>query len=311
MAQTVEPGVRDEAAERFGVDPGTLVELVRDGAPDGLVLSGSRDGGDVFLKIKQVSPDDLGVEHARVALQQHVGGRVRVPTYLPSRQGRVVEVLDGGHVATLTARVPGRHLRIPEDFTPAVVREWAGTVGRLHAAARDWPQADALPDWRSEHAGFLAGCRDNELRDVWLELGTAMAQLPTDPGGYGAVHNDPHTGNLLLVPDGTLALIDFDVAARHWYLTDLAIAIAHPVWELRRADPASVRPFVTTVLGSYRAQNPLAASWDEHLPLLVRYRMALLTLAMQAEVDGGPLPGWVSDMRRWVLSGEPMADLGV
>ena len=313
MPITIPPPVLRTAAVRFGVDPGGLDALERGGAPDGAVFPCRRDGLDAFLKIKPVAADGLDAERDRIDVVRYLRGRVGVLTYLPSLDGHLLEVVtddDGGAVVvTLTQRAPGRHLTMPEDFTPEIIRAWAGTLGRIHAAMRHYDGGTHLPTWRDEHAMFLAGCRDHAVGRVWRELGEETGRLPTDPAGFGVVHNDLHSGNLLLGPDGRMTVLDFDVCARHWYATDLAILLVHPIWDLRRKDPSAIQPFVDTALAAYAAQYPLSAEHLAHTPLLMRYRMALFVLAMAVELGDTPRPPWLAEIRTWVLSGEPVADI--
>lgn len=292
---------------RFGVDPATAEPLRRGGAPDGLVLACRRDGAPAFCKIKPLGGDDLARERDVVALQQYLSGSIGVVTYLPSLTGKVLEELPG-HVVTLTAQAPGRHVDEAEALEPTFVRAWAGTLGRIHAATRTWAGGAALRSWRGEHELFRAGCRDPEMAELWADLHQRMAALPTDRDGFGVVHNDLHYGNLLLAPDGALTVLDFDVASRHWYATDLAILLVHPVWSLR-GRPDDARRFVAAAVEAYLAEYPLPAARLADVPLLAHYRMALFVLAMQDELGGAPLPEWLGDVRAWVLADEPLPGL--
>lgn len=314
MPITVPPPVLRTAAVRFGVDPGGLDALERGGAPDGAVFRCRRDGLHAFLKIKPVAADALDAERDRIDVVRYLRGRIGVVRYLRSGSDELLEVVEhegARYVATLGERAPGRHVRIGEDFTPTFVRAWAGTLGRLHAALRDYDGGTHLPTWREEHAGFLDSCRDDAVGQVWRELGEEMGRLPTEPAGYGVVHNDLHAGNLLMTDDGDLTVLDFDVCSRHWYATDLAILLVHPIWDLRRQDPAAIQPFVDTALESYTAAFPLDPSHLAHTPLLMRYRMALFVLAMAGELGDAPRPPWLAEIRTWVLSGEPVADIRI
>jgi Ser/Thr protein kinase RdoA (MazF antagonist) len=300
----------DEAAARFRLDPSGLTPMKRDGAPDGAVFRCGRDGLDAYLKIKPVTADRLEGERDKIDVQEHLRGHVGVITYLPSRDGALLEVIDDDvtYVATLSERASGRHPRIPEDFTPAFVQSWAGGLGRMHAVLRAYDGGTHLQTWRDEHTSFLAGRGDDATKRVWCELGDALAELPTGPDDYGIVHNDLHVGNLLIDDDG-LTFLDFDVCSQHWFATDLAIVLAHPIWDLRRGAPGRIQPFVDTVRETYTAQYPLDASWWQHMPVLMRYRMALLVLAMADELGDQPRPPWLDGIRTWVLSGEPIADI--
>lgn len=330
----VAPATLADAAARFGVVVGPPLE--RGGAPDGAVYPCERDDTSAFLKLTPVAaapttPDGsasappLAAAYDRVALAEHVRPWVRVPVHLASRDGHLLEIVpdaagpgsagpgtlgDARLVgATLTARASGRHLTMPTDLTPGVVRAWAGALGRFHAATHDWSGGQALPTWREEHAMFLAGCRDDDVGVAWTELGETLAALPTTPDCFGVVHNDLHSGNLLLDDDGSVTVLDLDVASHHWYATDLAILLAHPLWALRRRDPARMQPFVDDAVAAYLEQHPLPAGRLSDVPLLMRYRLTLFLLAMQADLGDSPMPAWLRSLRAWALSGEPLAEV--
>lgn len=297
-----------QALHRFGVDPSQARPLERGGAPDGLVLACRLGDQEAFCKVKPLPGDDPERELARerdvVALTEHLRATVPVVRYLPSLAGEPLEVV-AGHVVCLTARAPGRHVSLEEAMAPEFVRAWAGTLGRIHAATRTWTGGAALHDWRAEHDSFAATCRDAEMARLWAELHERMAPLPTGPAGYGVVHNDLHHGNLLLDADGTLTVLDLDVASHHWYATDLAILLVHPLWALGDR-PADARRFVRTAVEAYLSEYPLPAERLADVPLLAHYRMALFVLAMQNELGDTPLPGWLRDLRAQLLAGRPL-----
>lgn len=310
MPIMVPPDALSDAAALFGVSVGAPLD--RSGAPDGAVYPCERDGTAAFLKLAPVADGTVAAAHDRVALAEHLRGHVGTITHLPSRSGDLLEVVPDGDtmvLATLTARAPGRHLQMPADFTPTVIRAWASTLGRIHAATSAWTGGGSLPTWTWEHDHFLAGCRDDAVGAAWVALGTELARLPTDPAGFGVVHNDLHSGNLLLADDGSLTVLDLDVAAQHWYATDLAILLVHPIWDLRRRDPAAIQPFVGTAVSAYLEQYPLPDARLADVPLLMRYRMTLFVLAMQAELQDRRSPPWLGTLRAWVLSDEPIAPL--
>ena len=295
--------VLSSAVERFGVDPASVRLIPRDGSPDGAVHACRRDETDAFLKIKPVAPDGLPREHDVIELQTTLRGVVRVLTYLPSRTGDLVEGLDG-HVATLTQRASGRHVT-EHDFAPPFFRAWAGTLGRIHRTTRGWSGGAHLRDPRAEREFFLGLCRDDAMAEAWRDLGDRLEALPTDRDGYGVVHNDLHAGNLLIDPDGGLTVLDFDVAGWHWYACDLATVLAHQLWHLRDR-PGDARGFADVVVDAYLAEYPLPPARLADLPLFVRYRLALLVLAMQADLGTTTGPGWLREVRAWVLADETL-----
>lgn len=310
MPVHVPPAVLATAADVFAVDASDLTELERDGAPDGAVFTCRRAGVDAFLKVKPATVESLRVEADRVGVVAHLRDHVRVPEYLTSRRGSCLEVVgegDGLFAVTLSARAAGRHAQIPRDWSADLVTAWGRTLGRMHAALRGHDGAPNLPDWRAEHASFARQCTDVELGRVWQELGDHLADLPTDEDVFGIVHNDLHLQNLLIGDDGELTVLDFDVCSRHWFATDLAIVLVHPVWELRSRAPGAVQDFIDTVVDGYLATFPEGVHSLPFVPALMRYRMALFVQAMAVE-HGGRAPAWTESMRAWVLSGEPLTD---
>lgn len=310
MPVDVPAPVRAAAADLFGLDPDELRGLHGDGAPDAVVLTADRDGMDVFLKIKPITPDAVDRELDRISVVGHLGRHVRVPRNLPSRRGELLEVVQGPDAlfaVTLTERAQGRHVQVSRDWTAELVTAWGRTLGRMHAAMRGYDGAPALPDWRAEHASFARQCQDVALGRVWDELGAQLAELPTGEDVYGIIHNDLHLQNLLVDDGGALTVLDFDVCSRHWFATDLAIVLVHPIWELRTRAPHTVQGFVDTVVDGYLADFPEGVHSFEFVPLLMRYRMALIIQAVTAE-HGGQTPTWMHGMRDWVLSGEPLTD---
>ncbi|MBT8226981.1 MAG: phosphotransferase [Dactylosporangium sp.] len=310
MTIAVPDDVVEHAATAYHLRLSELRPVRRVGAPDGAVHTYRRDEQRLYFKIKQVARDAVPVEHARVAFVAHLhSAGITVPEQLPSPDGNLIEILDhaGSHYsAALSVQMPGRHIVIAQDWNDALVSAWGTTLGRMHAIAADYTAPD-LPTWREEHAGFRDSCRDEALGAVWEDLGTALAALPIDRTCFGAVHNDLHSGNLLLAEDGSLAVLDFDVCGRHWYASDVASALAHPIWEMRQKAPSAIEPFVDGFLAAYTAEYPLPEAWRARLPLFLRYRMALFILAMAGEM-GHPdaLPSWLAEMRTWVCSGEPL-----
>lgn len=309
MPILIPTGALQTAADLFALSPAELEPLTRQGAPDGAVFRCRQRGRDAFLKLKPIGADTVLAERDRVEVVRYLGSHVRVPEYLFSTAGLPLEIVThetGNYAVTLTARAPGRHVKVPHDWTPAFVHSWATTLGTMHAALRGYDGGRNLPEWRDEHDHFRAGCRDDAVGRVWADLGEAMATLPRGPDHYGIVHNDLHAQNLLIDTDGELTVLDFDVTSRHWFMTDLAILIVHPLWDLRSRHPSGMARFVETVLEAYTAAFPTDRAALAALPLLMRYRMALFVLAMSNELGDAPIPQWLSEIRGWVLSGEPL-----
>ena len=95
---------------------------------------------------------------------------------------------------------------------------------------------------------------------MWQGMAETLEALPHDSGNFGIIHNDLHIGNLMLIDPnwededrGTgLIVWDFDVSARHWFVTDLAIAaFVHPLWQMRQRHPEEMASFVADFVAAY------------------------------------------------------------
>ena len=303
------PGqVLAEVLRRFGLDESVAHPVAHDGAPDGAVWRVQSGATVRYAKIRPPDGPAPGSVEARLRLAEHLAARA-VRTTVPVRTvaGDLVALVacDGSqYTASVTEELVGRPVGAREALRPSFARRWGRTLAAVHDAAQDADES-GLPSWREEFEHFDGRCRDESLSRVWRELGAALAQRAPAAPWFGVVHNDLHSGNLVVGPDRRLGVLDLDVACRHWLLLDVAIALVHPVWELRRTAPHTVRDFVEAWLGGYASVRPLPPGWYDDLDVFMRYRMALLTIAV---LDEGPCPPWLVPIRQHVLAREAFVD---
>jgi amicoumacin kinase len=315
----VPESVVDFAVARFGLDKTRLRPLEREGAPDGAVYRCRLAGNEHFLKIKPMS-GDRALEQDRLAFVADLRtAGIAVPELVSSDQGQLIEFAEHDQrlfSVSLSLKAPGRHILIPQDWNGSLITAFGTLMGQMHAFAAKYQGAPNLGCWRDEVSEFRRSCQDPEIGRLWEYCADAFTRLPQEQDCFGAIHNDMHLGNLLLnenkarPTDPDLIVLDFDVCTRHWFVMDIAIALIHPLLELRYRAPHEMKPFVERFLAAYTAQHPLSPEWRQRIPLFMRYRIALLVLAISREM-GYPerLPQWLSDRRAWALSGEPIVDL--
>lgn len=233
------------------------------------------------------------------------------------------------YAVTLTPMASGRHPtpRNPNDWTPDLFAAWGQVMGRMHALARAYPRwqkstpgLDAPPsqinDWQGEHAFFAGWCQEPKIVEQWQKLYEPLAALPRPRDGFGLVHNDLHMWNFLYNPGAKTAhpitIIDFDVCAYHWFITDIAIAVYHGLtFDLRRSlaqREAYTRHFLQHFMRGYTLENTLDLAWFAHLPLFLRYREILIYIALSNEWPADKRASWqvnmLSEKRGRILRGE-------
>jgi aminoglycoside phosphotransferase (APT) family kinase protein len=127
---------------------------------------------------------------------------------------------DGDWIALVVEDVDGRHPRTP--WEAAELAAVTGTLRRLAAALTPSPLS-GLPTSAERLGGDFAGW-DRLVDEPWAELdGWAAAQLPllgaaaargvAAMSGDTVVHGDLRADNLLLRPDGTVAVVDWPWAS--------------------------------------------------------------------------------------------------
>jgi amicoumacin kinase len=315
----------EQARQSFGL--GSLRHL---GGMDGAVYEGEREGVACILKGGPIPPER--VAHARAGTAEIrdftsylAAGGVRLAEPLRSLAGNWLEILeaDGGlYLFMLSRKVLGHHVDCLDasQWNAAFFHRYGRLLGRMHALARRYPRWRHLPDsddvpaaervsygvlqdWRHEHAGFAEACKDDEVRWQWLELGDYLGTLPIERDGFGLIHNDLHQMNLIVDDAGELAVIDWDVAAYHWFMVDVGIAVFHSVSWAGAANKAISRDefgplFLAEFMAGYRQENDLSDFWLAQLPHFLRYREILLYVVFSAEWSR-PTEGQAAALAHW------------
>ncbi|HHX63740.1 MAG TPA: phosphotransferase, partial [Chloroflexi bacterium] len=215
-------------------------------------------------------------------------------------------------------RAPGRHVDAgnPAVWNGALYRNWGRTMGRMHALSRRYTLRPdtALPDWRGEMTWFAEWCDDDAVRDRWIELWRYLETLPRTDDCFGLIHNDLHPANFVVDDDGQITVLDFDGCNRHWFATDIGIALYHALWASagrdRRSREEYAAEFLRCFMAGYSEENILDAVWIERLPHFLKYRQILLWIVFSHEWDGGN--DWQrAELVRWrrrIVDGEPVVD---
>ena len=145
----------------------------------------------------------------------------------PQHLARTLALLDGLHGTTPPPHLPAWSPRVapalPDRLAESTRRSW--DAGPLGDQARALLRAAAPRIARSDQ-------RYRELAD--RERAQSEHRVPT--------HGEPHHGNQMLLPDGTLLLVDWETLGAAPRERDLA-ALPRSVQRARRADPAMIELF--------------------------------------------------------------------
>lgn len=334
---TDSPGHLVNAASLYGVAAAELSSL---GAFESDVYGFDGPGGPAILKVMAPGHRTADQVQAEVDwLLALVEEGVPVAEPLRSRAGNWVETLpETGHVVVAYARAPGANPR-PADWTPPMIEQWGGLLGRLQAHARSWtppgPRRYSLVDQTylrrldtlaAEFPAFhaAAGRLLAEAEPLLTGAVGTNADPITDPTtdpvaeagrDSGLIHADLHHGNLLL-HDGLLVAIDFDDCAYGSYAFDLAMPIYYAVRSQRDTSAEkAMEAFVPSFIRGFRRFAPDPAGGAYALDLALRFRQAELVLALRVKV---PEDGWTpnlaaieKDLRQRVENGVPFVQPGV
>jgi Ser/Thr protein kinase RdoA (MazF antagonist) len=275
----------DAALARFGLE-GASTTFVREG--ENVTYRVDAGGRAYALRIHRPgyqTAASVRSELARMESLQRAG--VATPDVVRGVSGDVVEhadTPDGPRLVALFGWVEGESFARLHD--PSLWEQLGGLMARLHLHGQRferppgferqawddegmvgerplWGDALELGDWDEAQARAIRAAR--------ATVRERLRALPRTPDRYGLVHGDLAFDNVLVRPDGTPVVIDFDDCGWSWYPWELAVALfpfdGEPGFDERR--DALVR--------GYRAAAPLPDDVLAELPTFVMARR-LVTL---------------------------------
>lgn len=158
---------------------------------------------------------------------------------LPAADG-IYYIDIGGKKITCSKRISGEHPEVTTELARKLgitLAKFSQAVTWLPEAALSWflkevalNEADKLPD---DEIGKNIKSRLNESLDLF------EADLPT-----GFVHSDLHLGNLLLTPEGEIAIFDFEETGENLLIIDLATSVIALYEDEQATDDHLLRSFL-------------------------------------------------------------------
>jgi Ser/Thr protein kinase RdoA (MazF antagonist) len=185
------------------------------------------------------------------ALLRYLRGQ-RVPTAMPvaNLDGVDISIFDGDPVMVRSYIVGKCSPRIPESILPS--------AGYLLARINEIPAPADLPQGGRrmpvDAESCMAKFHDRDFVE-WMQIHLKKTENITTRQALkcGLVHGDYYPDNLVLVPTGEIAVLDWEIASNDVLLLDIGVALIGLCSVGRRLDPSRALSF----LSGYQEKRPL------------------------------------------------------
>jgi Ser/Thr protein kinase RdoA (MazF antagonist) len=240
-AGAAEAEIAAEALARYSTDPSLRLEFVRHG--ENTTYRVLRQEGDWALRLARPGYQSLEAIRSEIRWMHELNETgVATPAVIRGRDGDIVQLVphpDGRmRVAVAFTWVEG--LPLPEVDSLGAWKRLGEIMARIHEHGRRWrkPQGfvrpawdvEALvgdsPRWGSPFPPGVWSAEDMRLLQAAREaVRERLHALGQGEHRYGLIHADLGFENVLVRPDGSTVVIDFDDSGPSWYLYDLASAL--------------------------------------------------------------------------------------
>jgi spectinomycin phosphotransferase len=191
--------------------------------------------------------------HGSVLYRVHQDWALSVYPYLPG-------VSDAASVEAVAGYIGQLHATPPPATTP----HWRTQLPHRECIERTLSQRDS-PPWTSgpyaEPTRQLLAANRDRVRAMLAEYERLAAEVDSDPEPWVLTHGEPHSGNTLLLADGTTYLIDWDsvaIAPAERDLWQLLDTPAGPAWNSYATAANGVRKPRPAAMAMFRLWWPLA-----------------------------------------------------
>jgi Ser/Thr protein kinase RdoA (MazF antagonist) len=286
-AGAAEAEIAAEALARYSTDPSLRLEFVRHG--ENTTYRVLRQEGDWALRLARPGYQSLEAIRSEIRWMHELNETgVATPAVIRGRDGDIVQLVphpDGRmRVAVAFTWVEG--LPLPEVDSLGAWKRLGEIMARIHEHGRRWrkPQGfvrpawdvEALvgdsPRWGSPFPPGVWSAEDMRLLQAAREaVRERLHALGQGEHRYGLIHADLGFENVLVRPDGSTVVIDFDDSGPSWYLYDLASAL-YPF-----EDESGFAEREKALVAGYRSVGSLPDEDLRELPtLLMARRLATL-----------------------------------
>lgn len=290
LARRFNPGVLEEAADRYGLDAPALRSLV---AFENFVFDGSTaDGDELILRIAHSTRRSLDYTLGEIEFVRYLAA-AGLPVAQPvlAESGRFVESIEDEEagqyfVATAFERAPGYVFDdVPplkaEYWKPELFRELGRIFARMHLRAEEYRAGN--PRWKRQEwreydvvdIDRFAPADERLVRERTAKLLERLERLPRSGRDYGLIHADLHPHNFCF-DAGKITVFDFDNCEYAWFVKDIAVIVFY----VARAEPPERRDeaaaaFLGPFLAGYRELRECTREWLAVVPDLLALQRAM------------------------------------
>jgi Ser/Thr protein kinase RdoA (MazF antagonist) len=271
-----------DLARRFGVDVESFRLLKQDSRHR--VYEYELNGRKLILKTTHGPRSHINLIRGELDWINYLyDNGVRVPKAVCSANGRLVEAIEINSLYLLAYSLERLESCDPWDgWNSDLIQKLGQVMGQMHALTRNYkPSEESIKrpewfekDWLKEpdkvlhpsHGIIIGKC--HELREK-------LSLLSFDRDSYGLIHDDLHTGNLI-VSSGEFAVIDFDCCHYTWLVSDMASALLFAIWKTPESNMEYIKQFaihfMKNLLTGYNTRNHIDSYWVEQIPLFLKLR---------------------------------------
>ena len=311
-------GALAQAIDHWGLSTESTV-LLRDGV-NHVFSAVTAAGVRVIVRIGDGAARQRGeVEGELLWLAHLIENGCVVCEPIPSRRGALLESMEvsaGSYHVCCFRYLKGRHLDPATDpeWNNALLHRLGRAIGKMHRVSDQFhlpPEHDRRPWYDcnlSQIPNPLPPGFDPRLEEPMQEFLKSMRHRETESYSYGLVHRDLHAGNLL-VEQGEMKIIDFDLGCYGWRVMDFAVLLFSqyllPSLRIPSASPRTMAKVLGTVVRGYREEYEIDAKSFEVLNDILRIRDIIFYVVASPAVEhwqvamGNPRPT-VAESLEWI-----------
>jgi Ser/Thr protein kinase RdoA (MazF antagonist) len=181
-------------------------------------------------------------------------------------------------------------------LTTKLSYHWGKVIGKSHRVTKaydTWKNFNSKPSeygYIDEINFFTDWCKDDFVKNKWIEMRDTLGKLPINRNSYGFIHNDNHQRNII-VKDSHITLIDFDCFFCQFFVQDITVPVQGILFDLSGGmfnevyNKEPIKRYFDEFLNGYESENHLDDFWLTQIDTFINYRRLLLFTCMQGYLN--------------------------